>query len=131
MSASMSSSSTATTDLDALRRNAQSAMKKLTRRKWRTNASHHEIQMTTKNLIARSKNKNNQMKTKHTNKSQSLRILSYLKSGKSLTALGALNQFSCFRLAARVHELKSMGYRINRSTIHRKGKSFCSYALAK
>jgi hypothetical protein len=68
---------------------------------------------------------------KHTNKSQSLRILSYLKSGKSITPIEALNKFSCFRLAARVHELKGMGYRINQTTKHNRktGKKFASYSI--
>jgi len=71
------------------------------------------------------------MKTKHTNPSQSLRILKHLKTGKSLTALEALNRFGCFRLAARVLELKRMGYRINRTIKHNRktGKKFASYSI--
>jgi hypothetical protein len=71
------------------------------------------------------------MKTKHTNPSQSIRILKHLKSGKSLTALEALTRYGCFRLAARVHELKRKGYRITQTTKHNRktGKKFASYAI--
>jgi hypothetical protein len=49
------------------------------------------------------------MKTKHTNPSQSLRILKHLKNGKKLTPMQALTYFGCFRLAARVKELRFYG----------------------
>lgn len=42
--------------------------------------------------------------------SQRSKILAHLKSGKAITAMEALNQFGCFRLAARIKELKDMGY---------------------
>lgn len=38
------------------------------------------------------------------------RILSHLQSGKTITAIEALEQFGCFRLSARIKELKNMGY---------------------
>jgi hypothetical protein len=38
--------------------------------------------------------------------SQSEQILDWLKAGHSLTALEALERFKCFRLAARIGELK-------------------------
>jgi hypothetical protein len=41
-----------------------------------------------------------------TMKTQNEKILSYLKAGKKLTPLQALNKFGCFRLSARVGELK-------------------------
>lgn len=41
---------------------------------------------------------------------QRVKILAHLKSGKTITAMEALNQFGCFRLAARIKELKNMGY---------------------
>jgi Helix-turn-helix domain len=69
------------------------------------------------------------MKSQHTNKSQSLRILRHLKSGRSITALEALNKYKCFRLAARVHELKRMGYKIKRSMKTRNQKKFASYSI--
>ena len=63
--------------------------------------------------------------------SQANKILAFMKSGKSITALQALNRYGCFRLAARIHELTTRGIKIKRTTINRKGKSFSSYALAK
>jgi len=44
--------------------------------------------------------------------SQNKRIRKYLESGKSLTSLDALYQFNCFRLGARIHNLKSEGMNI-------------------
>ena len=44
--------------------------------------------------------------------SQKYQILAYLKSGRSLTPLRALELFKCFRLAARVCELKREGHNI-------------------
>ena len=39
-------------------------------------------------------------------------ILEYLLAGFSLTPLEALEKFGCFRLAARIEELRDMGYAI-------------------
>jgi len=44
--------------------------------------------------------------------SQNSRILSYLQRGKSLTPLDALNKFGCFRLGARIYDLKEQGHTI-------------------
>ena len=43
---------------------------------------------------------------------QNSQIKAYLESGKSLTALDALHQFGCFRLGARIHNLKEQGMNI-------------------
>jgi len=70
------------------------------------------------------------MKTKHTNPSQSVRIYKHLVSGKSLTAIQALDKFGCFRLAARIAELKRMGFRIKTTTkTNKQGKRFASYSI--
>lgn len=45
-------------------------------------------------------------------KSQNDLILARLKQGRSLTPLQALNQFGCFRLAARVYDLREKGHMI-------------------
>jgi hypothetical protein len=39
-------------------------------------------------------------------------VLEYLKSGKILTPIDALNLFGCFRLAGRIYELKDKGWPI-------------------
>ena len=44
--------------------------------------------------------------------SQNEQILKALKAGESITPLGALERFGCFRLGARIADLKRMGYNI-------------------
>jgi hypothetical protein len=44
--------------------------------------------------------------------SQSSDILKALRSGISITPMFALTEFGCFRLAARVHDLRQSGYPI-------------------
>ena len=41
---------------------------------------------------------------------QTKMIKAHLDQGNSITALEALDMFSCFRLASRMHELKESGY---------------------
>ena len=43
---------------------------------------------------------------------QNLQILAWLKTGKTLTPLDALKHFGCFRLSARIYELKEQGWPI-------------------
>jgi len=62
--------------------------------------------------------------------SQEDRILEYLKTGKSITPIDALNMFGCFRLGARVFSLKKKGYRIEEMDTHINGKTFARYFLA-
>lgn len=45
--------------------------------------------------------------------SQNLMVLEYLKSGKTLTPIDALDLFGCFRLAGRIYELKDEGWPIH------------------
>jgi hypothetical protein len=40
-------------------------------------------------------------------------ILSHLIENKSITPIDALNLYGCFRLAARIHELKQAGHKID------------------
>jgi hypothetical protein len=63
--------------------------------------------------------------------SQSLKILAHLKTGKTLTPIQALNKWGCFRLAARIHNLKSMGYRIvsTTKTNPKTKKKYASYSI--
>jgi hypothetical protein len=44
---------------------------------------------------------------------QNLQILNYLKTGKTITPLQALQMFGCFRLAARIYDLKNKGWPIH------------------
>lgn len=45
-------------------------------------------------------------------KSQNQKILAHLYRGRTLTAIQALERFGCFRLAARIVELKRRGHKI-------------------
>ena len=47
------------------------------------------------------------------NTSQTNAILEYLSKGKTITPLEALDKFSCFRLGARIYDLKQQGYEFN------------------
>ena len=49
--------------------------------------------------------------------SQKSQILAYLKRGRSLTGIQALNLYGCFRLAARIEEIRCMGYRVETDMI--------------
>lgn len=49
--------------------------------------------------------------------SQCDKILSWLKAGNSLTAIGALDKFGCNRLAARIADLRGAGHAINSTRI--------------
>ena len=63
--------------------------------------------------------------------SQKKRILEYLKQGKSVTPIDALNLCGCFRLADVVFRLKKDGYDITTKMVpNTNGKAFASYRLA-
>lgn len=49
--------------------------------------------------------------------SQCASILKWLREGKPLTPLVTLDQFGCFRLAARIGNLKDAGHLIQRNMI--------------
>lgn len=49
--------------------------------------------------------------------SQNKQILNHLTQGNTLTAYEALNRFKCFRLAARVNQLKNKGHNIKSKRI--------------
>ncbi len=62
--------------------------------------------------------------------SQRVKILKHLQSGSSITPLTALGLFGCFRLSARVLELRREGHNIE--TIIKtdgQGRSFARYKL--
>jgi len=62
--------------------------------------------------------------------SQEDRILEYLKTGKSISPIEALQKFGSFRLGARIYSLKKKGYRIEEIDTHINGKTFARYFLA-
>lgn len=61
--------------------------------------------------------------------SQNDGIINYLKQGKKLTPIKALNKFGCFRLSARIFDLKQMGYNIICTNVSKNGKHFAEYEL--
>lgn len=44
-------------------------------------------------------------------------ILNYLESGKPITPFEALSKFGCFRLGARIYELKEAGHVIDKRMV--------------
>lgn len=58
-------------------------------------------------------------------------ILLALMRGERLSGLDALRRFGCFRLGARVWELKRDGYDIQREWVTKRGKTFVSYFMEK
>lgn len=63
-------------------------------------------------------------------KSQSTLILAHLQSGKTLTPIEALNKFGCFRLGARVFQLRK-AHPIHTEMVKRGKKFVASYSLKK
>jgi hypothetical protein len=54
--------------------------------------------------------------------SQNKQIADYLNKGKKLTPIDALNKFGCFRLAARIADLRNEGMNIVTRTIKLENK---------
>jgi hypothetical protein len=61
--------------------------------------------------------------------SQEAQILNHLQAGKALTPIQALNYFSCFRLAARIHDLRCKGYDIVSTRVKRGEAEVAMYTL--
>jgi hypothetical protein len=66
----------------------------------------------------------------HRRPTQAGRILAHLRAGNRLTALEALERFQCFRLAARIHELRAQHWDIKERTVETpSGKRVAEYWL--
>jgi len=64
--------------------------------------------------------------------SQSAKVLYHLENYGSLTAIEALELFACFRLAARINDLKEAGHNIQMEMKKMKnGKKIAVYSLPK
>jgi hypothetical protein len=63
-------------------------------------------------------------------KSQNEEILNHLQSGRSLSALEALERFGCFRLGGRIYELKQHGHKIVTGMVTKNGKRYAEYRFA-
>ena len=56
-------------------------------------------------------------------------IRAHLQSGRDLTPIDALHHYGCFRLAARIKELRNQGLQIETLTEQRDGKVWAKYRL--
>lgn len=64
------------------------------------------------------------------NSTQSELILKHLQQGEPITALDALEYYKCFRLAARIHDLRKKGYKIiSKKLTCGNGKHVSSYEM--
>jgi len=62
--------------------------------------------------------------------SQTKLIEQHLKSGKAITPIDALNLYGCFRLGARIFDLKEKGLDIVTDMVQSGKKRFATYRLA-
>ena len=61
--------------------------------------------------------------------SQEKGILNYMKSGMGITPIDALDLFGCFRLSARISDLRKKGYLIRTDMVVKNGKRVARYSL--
>lgn len=59
--------------------------------------------------------------------SQEERIKNHLIMWHTLTAIEALNLFGCFRLSARIYDLRQSGFEVESETIDMNGKRIARY----
>ena len=62
---------------------------------------------------------------------QNLDVLNHLRKNKSLTPFEALTRYGCFRLGARIWDLRRDGHVINRTLGQRGRKRWAIYSLVK
>ena len=61
-------------------------------------------------------------------KTQNLQILNYLKKGKTITQVEAYHKFGCWRLSARIFDLRKQ-HNIKTVNVTNKGKTYAQYSL--
>jgi len=63
---------------------------------------------------------------------QAEQILAHLQSGRSISPLEALAEYACFRLGARIFDLKAEGHDIQATIVHdkKRDKHYATYRLA-
>jgi hypothetical protein len=61
--------------------------------------------------------------------SQESNIIYHLHNKGGITPIEALELYGCFRLGARIHELKREGYDIETLMVENNGKRFAKYVL--
>ena len=60
---------------------------------------------------------------------QETKILNFMLKGNSITPIDALRKFDCFRLAARISDLKKDNYPIIMKLVTKGKKTFASYSI--
>ena len=60
---------------------------------------------------------------------QNQQIQAYLEKGKKITPIDALNKFGCFRLSARISDLRGKGLNIATKYVTKDRKTFASYSI--
>lgn len=60
---------------------------------------------------------------------QQEKILAHLESGKPITPIDALREYGCFRLGARIWDLRRSGHNIITNIVTKNGKHFAEYRL--
>lgn len=63
-------------------------------------------------------------------RTQNARIRNHLERGLSITPIDALNKFGCFRLGARIYDLKQGGMKIARTMVKKGRKWVAEYRKA-
>lgn len=61
---------------------------------------------------------------------QKTQILHHMRHRGSINPLLALKLYGCFRLAARIEELRRDGWLINSTMVSHRGKRYAAYSLA-
>lgn len=61
--------------------------------------------------------------------SQTKQILNHMKSGREITPLSALNLYGCFRLGARIYDLRKENNIIHSRRITEGKKTYASYYI--
>ena len=61
--------------------------------------------------------------------SQNAGILQALKEGAKITPMGALRRVGCFRLSARIADIRKMGYKVKTRIVSRNRKNYAEYYL--
>ena len=60
---------------------------------------------------------------------QTQAIRAHLLKHNSITPLEALRKYRCFRLAARINDLKRSGFSVQSVMVERKGTRFAKYVM--
>lgn len=63
--------------------------------------------------------------------SQNMQILRALKQGARITAMDALRLCGCFRLSARIADLRDAGHKVKSRMVSRNGKRFAEYYMGR